>query len=80
MNKDIIFKKILYIACIVIAILVVILNAIDLLNLVSINSKITTILLDTEMIILGILSWKENKIVSIICIVLAIILIIFTLI
>ena len=80
MNKDIIFKKILYIACIVIAILVVILNAIDLLNLVSINSKITTILLDTEMIILGILSWKENKIVSIICIVLSIILIVFTLI
>ncbi len=80
MNKDIIFKKILYIACIVIAILVVILNAIDFLNIVSINSKITTILLDTEMIILGILSWKENKIVSIICIVLAIILIIFTLI
>ena len=80
MNKDIIFKKILYIACIVIAILVVILNAIDLLNLVSINSKITTILLDTEMIILGILSWKENKIISIICIVLSIILIVFTLI
>ncbi len=77
---NLLIKKILYIACIVIAFLVVILNAINLLNLVSISSKITTILLDIEMIIFGILSWKDNKIVSIVCIVLAIILIIFTLI
>ena len=74
--------KAVYISCIIIALLVMVLTIMSAFHVLdsAIVSKVTTILLNIELIFLSIGTWKSNRVFSIVGICIALILIIITLI
>lgn len=75
-------EKIVYITCIVIALIVMVLAILSALHILESNviSKVTTVLLNLELIVISIGIWKTNKVFTIVGVCIALILIIITLI
>lgn len=80
-NKRNISDRLIYIICIVIALVVMVFTLLSAFHILDSDlfSKITTVLLNIEIIFLAIGTWKSNKVFSIVGFCIAIILIIITL-